>query len=90
MPEAAPGFAAETGDPTANAQRKLAKKHVDLVVANDITAPGAGFDVTTNQVTLVSPDRVEPLPLMTKAEVAVILLDRVERLLVDAPVRAAQ
>ena len=84
------GFAAETGDPTANARRKLEKKRVDLVVANDVTAPGAGFDVTTNQVTLVSADSLEALPLMTKAEVAVIVLDRVERLLVGTPARAAQ
>ena len=44
------GFAAQTGDPTAAARRKLDAKRVDLIVANDVTAPGAGFDVETNQV----------------------------------------
>jgi phosphopantothenoylcysteine decarboxylase/phosphopantothenate--cysteine ligase len=63
------------------ARRKLASKRVDLIVANDVLAPGAGFDVDTNQVTFVGPDDDEPLPLMSKAEVAGRLLDRLERLL---------
>ncbi len=54
---------------------------VDLIVANDVTAPGSGFDVETNQVTLVTADAADPLPLMTKAEVATAILDRVEALL---------
>jgi phosphopantothenoylcysteine decarboxylase/phosphopantothenate--cysteine ligase len=76
------GFAAQTGDPVPAARRKLDAKHVDLVVANDVTAPGAGFDVETNQVTLVSPEGADALPLMSKAEVASVVLDRLERLLV--------
>jgi phosphopantothenoylcysteine decarboxylase/phosphopantothenate--cysteine ligase len=83
------GFAAQTGDPVPAAKRKLAQKHVDLVVANDVTATGAGFDVDTNIVTLVSADAVEPLTLMPKAAVAAIVLDRVERLLQPAPRLAA-
>jgi phosphopantothenoylcysteine decarboxylase/phosphopantothenate--cysteine ligase len=75
------GFAAQAGPAEAAAARKLREKHVDLVVANDITAPGAGFDVETNQVSLVSRDEVVPLPLMSKAAVAVEVLDRIERLL---------
>jgi len=75
------GFAAQTGDPLPAARRKLDAKQVDLVVANDVTAPGAGFDVETNQVTLVGHGSVEPLPLMSKADVAAAVLDRVERLL---------
>jgi phosphopantothenoylcysteine decarboxylase/phosphopantothenate--cysteine ligase len=75
------GFAAETGDPTERARRKLAGKRVDLIVANDVTAPGAGFEVPTNQVTLVSATGVEALPLLPKTEVASLLLDRVEALL---------
>jgi len=75
------GFAAQTGDPAAAARRKLEAKHVDLIVANDVTAPGAGFDVDTNQVTLVSHDGAVPLPLMSKADVAALVLDRVEQLL---------
>jgi len=75
------GFAAQTGDPVPGARRKLAQKQVDLIVANDVTAPGAGFDVDTNIVTLVSADAVEPLELMSKAAVAAVVIDRVERLL---------
>jgi phosphopantothenoylcysteine decarboxylase/phosphopantothenate--cysteine ligase len=76
------GFAAETGDPIARAQRKLATKRVDLIVANDVSAAGAGFDVETNQVTLVSADGIDALPLLSKADVAAAVLDRLERLLV--------
>jgi len=75
------GFAAQTGDPVAAATRKLVEKRVDLIVANDVTAPGAGFDVDTNVVTLVSADGAEPLPLMSKVAVAAVVIDRVERLL---------
>jgi len=79
------GFAAETGDPVPAARRKLDAKRVDLVVANDVAAPGAGFDVETNQVTLVSHDSTDPLPLMSKADVAAAVLDRLERLLAAHP-----
>jgi phosphopantothenoylcysteine decarboxylase/phosphopantothenate--cysteine ligase len=83
------GFAAQTGDPVAAATRKLAGKRVDLIVANDVTAPGAGFDVETNQVTFVGPGGAEALPMLSKDEVARALLDRVEHLLaagVAAPI----
>ena len=79
------GFAAQTGDPVAAARRKLESKRVDLIVANDVTAPGAGFDVDTNVVSLVSRDTTEALPLLPKADVAAAVLDRVERLLVATP-----
>jgi phosphopantothenoylcysteine decarboxylase / phosphopantothenate---cysteine ligase len=75
------GFAAQTGDPVPGARRKLEGKGVDLIVANDVAAPGAGFDVDTNEVTLVSRDATEHLPLMPKARVAAALVDRVEQLL---------
>ena len=75
------GFAAETGDAVPAAQRKLTAKNVDLIVANDVTAPGAGFEVDTNVVALVSPDGVERLPMMAKTDVASAILDRVERTL---------
>ncbi len=74
------GFAAETGDPIARAQQKLERKRVDLIVANDVTAEGAGFDVDTNQVSLVSRAGVATLPLMSKSDVAQAILDRVEHL----------
>jgi len=80
------GFAAQTGDPTAAARRKLESKRADLIVANDVAAPGAGFDVETNQVVLVSRETADPLPLMSKADVASAVLDRVERLLATPPV----
>jgi phosphopantothenoylcysteine decarboxylase/phosphopantothenate--cysteine ligase len=82
------GFAAQTGDPVPSARRKLTAKRADLIVANDVTAPGAGFDVATNQVTLVSADATEPLPLQSKTEVARAILDRVERLIVRPPALA--
>lgn len=65
------GFAAETEDLVANGQRKLREKNLDLVVANDVTQAGSGFDVDTNLATLLDRNgRVQPLPLMTKDELA--------------------
>lgn len=84
------GFAAETGDPVARASRKRVQKRVDLVVANDVTAEGSGFDVETNQVTLIDDAGATPLPLLTKEAVASAILDRVEQRLAlhPQPVRA--
>ena len=84
------GFAAQTGDPVPAARRKLASKRVDLIVANDVAQTGSGFDVATNQVTLVSEDGVEPWPLLSKVDVARRLLDRVERRLAAEPASAAR
>ncbi len=65
------GFAAETGDPLAEGHRKLTDKGLDLLVANDVSQPDAGFAVDTNRVTLLTRDgRVVPLPLLAKLEVA--------------------
>ena len=75
------GFAAETGDLLRKAREKRARKHVDVMVANDVTMPGAGFEVETNAVTLIGADREETLPLQSKARVAEAILDRVEQLL---------
>jgi phosphopantothenoylcysteine decarboxylase/phosphopantothenate--cysteine ligase len=75
------GFAAETGDLLPKARDKRARKNVDLIVANDVTAPGAGFDVETNAVTIIGADREETLPVQSKARVADAILDRVEQLL---------
>jgi phosphopantothenoylcysteine decarboxylase/phosphopantothenate--cysteine ligase len=72
------GFAAESEDVIENAKRKLEKKKLDLVVANDIMAKESGFDVDTNKVTILDREgNVEDLPLMTKREVADRVLDRV-------------
>jgi len=85
------GFAAQTGDPVPAARRKLEAKRADLIVANDVSEPGAGFDVATNHVTLVSRDAVDPLPMMAKTDVAAAVLDRAERLLAaDAAVPAGR
>ena len=65
------GFAAETGEPVAEAARKCREKGLDLVVGNDVTAKGCGFGTTTNRVTFVHPDgSSEPLPLLSKDAVA--------------------
>lgn len=73
------GFALETGDGVAKARTKLESKDLDLVVMNDATEPGAGFGVDTNRVTLIDRSgREESLPLMSKIDLAEILLDRVE------------
>jgi phosphopantothenoylcysteine decarboxylase / phosphopantothenate---cysteine ligase len=75
------GFAAETERVAENARKKLAAKNADLIVANDVTAEGAGFDHDTNIVTLFARDgRDLPLPRMSKSEVAQRILDEVVRL----------
>jgi phosphopantothenoylcysteine decarboxylase / phosphopantothenate---cysteine ligase len=79
------GFAAQTGPVVGPARRKLEAKDVDLIVANDVLAPGSGFEVETNQVTLVSRDGADEIPLMSKVELAALILDRLERLLAAAP-----
>lgn len=71
------GFAAETGDPIERARDKLERKRLDLIVANDVTAAGAGFDVQTNVVTLVDARDATSLPLLDKDDVADAILDRV-------------
>ena len=71
------GFAAETNDVLEHAQGKLVRKNLDMIVANDVTQKGAGFDVDTNIVTLITREGADSLPLMTKDEVAGCILDRV-------------
>ena len=72
------GFAAETGDAVERARAKLVRKRVDLVVANDVTEPGAGFAVETNVATLVSDAGVEPVSRRSKRDLARVVLDRIE------------
>lgn len=80
------GFAAETQDILLNAKDKLHKKQLDLVVANDVSTSDSGFGVDTNRVTFIGPDwHEEPLPLMTKKEVAVRLMDRIANILGGKP-----
>jgi phosphopantothenoylcysteine decarboxylase/phosphopantothenate--cysteine ligase len=80
------GFAAETENLIENAGRKLRAKRLDLVVANDVTAPGAGFAVDTNRVTLVDAGgRVDRLPEMSKFAVAEAVVDWVVGAIADQP-----
>ena len=73
------GFALETSDGIRNAREKLKAKDLDFVVLNDAKEPGAGFGVDTNRVTIFTRDgKQEELELMSKADLAEILLDRVE------------
>ncbi|HIE38103.1 MAG TPA: bifunctional phosphopantothenoylcysteine decarboxylase/phosphopantothenate--cysteine ligase CoaBC [Anaerolineae bacterium] len=86
FPRVVVGFAAESQDLVENARAKLTAKRLDLIVANDITAPDAGFGAATNRVTILDPGGgVEELGLMSKAAVAEAVLDRVVRLLHQKP-----
>ncbi len=71
------GFAAETNDVIRHAKQKLASKNLDMIVANDVTKPGAGFNTDTNIVTLITKEKEEDLPMMSKREVADAILDRI-------------
>ena len=73
------GFSMETRDMVANSQRKLQKKHLDMIVANNLKVSGAGFGVDTNVVTILTPDGIQELPLMGKDQVAGRLLDEILR-----------
>ncbi|MCH5165168.1 MAG: bifunctional phosphopantothenoylcysteine decarboxylase/phosphopantothenate--cysteine ligase CoaBC [Clostridiales bacterium] len=73
-------FAAETENAEANAKVKLKNKNADMVVLNDVTKAGAGFDVDTNIVTLITNKDVTKLPLMQKREVAEAILDKTAEL----------
>lgn len=76
------GFALETDDHVSNARRKLEDKGLDLIVLNDATEPGAGFEVDTNRVTILTRDQPpQTLPLQSKADVADAILDRLTPLL---------
>jgi phosphopantothenoylcysteine decarboxylase/phosphopantothenate--cysteine ligase len=84
QPAVVVGFAAESQDLLANARTKLQTKGLSLIVANDITDPNAGFAVDTNRVTLIDASgTLQELPLMSKAEVAEAVLQRVVRMLGD-------
>jgi len=74
------GFALETGQAVPKGRAKLEHKALDLIVINDALEPGAGFDVDTNRVTIVSKSgETWDLPLQSKRDVAAAILDRVER-----------
>ena len=75
------GFAAETEDVVRRASAKRDKKHVDLIVANDVSRDDSGFDVDVNEVTIIGSDGADHHPLQSKARVAATVLDRIEKLL---------
>ncbi|MEW6112455.1 MAG: phosphopantothenoylcysteine decarboxylase, partial [Thermodesulfobacteriota bacterium] len=75
------GFAAETGDAVENGRKKLSAKNLDLLVVNDVTRPGAGFDYDTNIVRLLHRSGLEEeFDIMPKMKVADLILDRVRDL----------
>ena len=74
------GFALETENEQANAEKKLAEKNLDMIVLNSLRDKGAGFAVDTNKVTLIGTSSREELPLLSKAEVAERIADKIEKL----------
>ncbi|MBQ2868019.1 MAG: bifunctional phosphopantothenoylcysteine decarboxylase/phosphopantothenate--cysteine ligase CoaBC [Firmicutes bacterium] len=72
------GFSMETRDMLENSRVKLEKKNADMIVANNLKVSGAGFGTDTNIVTLITRDNVEELPIMSKAEVAHAILDKLK------------
>jgi phosphopantothenoylcysteine decarboxylase/phosphopantothenate--cysteine ligase len=85
------GFAAETNDLLRHAREKLLAKNLDMVVANDVTAEGAGFELETNKVVLLLRDHPEPfeLPLLSKEETAHRVLDEIAKLRAAATAESA-
>lgn len=71
------GFAAETQNLRVEARKKLVAKHLDAIVANDVTQSGAGFDVETNRVTWISAQNESEWPLLSKSEVAARIWDEI-------------
>lgn len=75
------GFSMETENMIENSKKKLEKKHLDMIVANNLKVRGAGFGTDTNIVTLITKDSQQELPIMGKEEVAVRLLDKILELM---------
>ena len=76
------GFAAETEDLMTHAQEKLTKKNLDMIVANDVTLPGAGFNIDTNIVKIIHKNGdIEELPQLSKQQIAEILIDKINKML---------
>ena len=71
------GFSMETRDMIENSRKKLAKKHLDMIAANNLKVAGAGFGVDTNVVTILTAGGIQELPLMGKDQVAAKLLDAI-------------
>ncbi len=84
------GFAADTTHVVERARAKRARKKIDMIVANDVSASDRGFDAPTNEVTIITPESDEVVPLQSKERVAARILDRVETILNARPVTPAR
>jgi phosphopantothenoylcysteine decarboxylase/phosphopantothenate--cysteine ligase len=73
------GFSMETENVLENSRKKLEKKHIDMIVANDLNVAGAGFGTDTNVVTLITADGERTLPIMDKEDVAAAIFDEITR-----------
>ena len=71
------GFAAETDHVASHAKKKMEAKNLDMIVANDVTKPGAGFNADTNIAALMTKDETKELPLMSKRQLADVILDKI-------------
>ena len=71
------GFPMETENMLENSRKKLEKKYLDMIAANNLKVPGAGFETTTNVITIITPDSVKELELMSKEDAAFRLLDEI-------------
>ena len=78
------GFSMETQNMVENSRKKLEKKRVDMIAANNLKVEGAGFGVDTNLLTLITKDGLDELPLVTKEEAADLLLDRILKRMEEA------
>jgi len=74
------GFAAETGGKIERAREKLKGKNMDMIVLNDVSVPGSGFDSDTNKVVIIDREEETELPFMSKDSVADAILDRYNKL----------
>ena len=74
------GFSMETENVVENSRKKLTSKNCDMICANSLKTDGAGFGTDTNVVTLITPDNTEQLEIMSKSEVAEIILTRLKKL----------
>jgi phosphopantothenoylcysteine decarboxylase/phosphopantothenate--cysteine ligase len=84
------GFAAETADVVERARAKRARKNADMIVANDVSGRDRGFDASTNEVTIITHEDEEVVPLRSKERVAARILDRVESILRARPAAPAR
>jgi phosphopantothenoylcysteine decarboxylase/phosphopantothenate--cysteine ligase len=82
------GFAAETQDVVARARAKRARKGIDVIIANDVSRPDAGFDVDANAVTIIGEDGDEHVPRASKGVIASTIADRVAGWLAEMPAPA--